>query len=287
MKKPTRWIAERIVLPVIFILPALAQSQPSIEKTMDAFESDTVFGPFHLELHENNPELKSLRARWRAEVARAEASDSLPDPRLSAGLYLQEVETRVGPQQYRLGISQSLPWIGKLSLKQDMAEAEAAVLYRQVLGRQQELFAAFKRTLARYLYLDYSLTITKEHVALLAELEAQMDARYVTDQVGFADWVRIQVEVERLRDRVVSLRQMKRPIASELNRLLGRPVDQPFTVVADQFPDLPMALSLDRAGLVALMKHNNHALQSSTYRLAGAQKGRDLARKNFYPDSCL
>lgn len=273
-----------LVLPLLLMISAGAHARTTTENDIRPFVSDPVFGSFHLEIYENNPELQRLRARWRAEIARAEVSDALPDPRLSAGLYLQEVETRVGPQQYRLGISQVLPWKGKLSLKREMAASDAAALYQQYMDRQQALFATFKRSLARFIYLDQSLQITKEHVSLLAELEAQMEARYVTDQAGFSDWVRIQVETERLRDRVVSLRELKRPVASELNRLLGRPVNQAITVDVDQFPDLPMSLPMDRAHLVALMKQNNHAVHASTERIAAAQKGRDLARKNFYPD---
>ena len=284
MKQPASLVTAIMLLPVFFSVPAPAQTTSTVEAGIRSFLADPVFGPHYQEIHENNPELQHLRARWRSEVARAEISDALPDPHLSAGLYLQEVETRVGPQRYRLGISQTLPWKGKLPLKQDLAEAGAASLYEQYLDKQQALFAAFKQNLAQLGYLEQSLRITKEHVALLQELEAQMEARYVTDQAGFSDWVRIHVEVDRLRDRVTTLREMKRPVEAELNRLLGRPIERPYTIDFKSLPDLPTSLSADRDALVEAMSRHNHAIQSSRRKIAAAEKGRELARKDFYPD---
>lgn len=266
------------------IAPAPAQPGPSPEAVIASFISDPFFGSFFQELSEHNPDVAAMHARWQEATARAGVADALPDPRLSAGLYLQEVETRVGPQRYRLGISQSLPWKGKLPLKQGIAEATAAALYERYLDKRQTLFAAFKQNLAQLRYLSRSIRITGEHVVLLQELEAQMESRYVTDKLEFSDWVRIQVEVERLRDRLTTLREMKRPVEAELNRLLGRPIDRPFAVDFDSLPELPKSLPIDRAGLIEAMKRNNHMLQSSDRRIAAANKGRELARKDFYPD---
>ncbi len=277
-----KWTTTSLLAFVVMLAGAAEKAQSPDNR--DPFLSDPVFGPYFLELDRNNPELAAIHAKWEEKAARADAAVALPDPRFSAGLYLQEVETRVGPQRYRLGISQSLPWKGKLPLKQDIQQSDAAAVYQQYLDRRQALFAAFKQNLAQLEYLHRSIDITNTHVALLDELEAQMQARYVTDQAGFSDWVRVQVELDRLKDRTKTLQEMKRPVEAELNRLLGRPVDQGFQIPMDELPDLPDSLGMDREALIHTVQRNNHGIQSSRNRIEAADKGRDLARRNFYPD---
>ena len=65
----------------------------------------------------NNPQLESAFNRWKAALEMVTPARTLPDPRFSYGYYIQEVETRVGPQEDSLGISQTFPWFGKLKLQ--------------------------------------------------------------------------------------------------------------------------------------------------------------------------
>ena len=77
----------------------------------------------------NNPGLKAAFDRWTAALEKIKPARTLPDPRLSYSYYLSEVETRVGPQEYKLGISQKFPWFGKLDLKGEMAAQAAKNIY--------------------------------------------------------------------------------------------------------------------------------------------------------------
>ncbi len=63
-----------------------------------------------------NPELEAARLKWEAMQERPRIAGSLPDPMLSYGHFFQNVETRVGAQNQRIGLSQRIPFPGKLSL---------------------------------------------------------------------------------------------------------------------------------------------------------------------------
>lgn len=54
---------------------------------------------------------------------------ALPDPRLSFGFFINEVETRVGPQRAKIGLQQTFPWIGKLQDRHDAASREKLRLF--------------------------------------------------------------------------------------------------------------------------------------------------------------
>jgi len=74
----------------------------------------------------NNPGLEAAFNRWKAALERVPQVKALPDPRFEYKYFIKEVETRVGPQQHSFGVSQVLPWFGKLDLRGEVA-GEAAV----------------------------------------------------------------------------------------------------------------------------------------------------------------
>ena len=69
----------------------------------------------------NNPKLKAAFGVWKAALHRIPQVRSLPDPKFNYAYFIREVETRVGAQEQKLGLSQMFPWFGKLQLKEDIA----------------------------------------------------------------------------------------------------------------------------------------------------------------------
>jgi hypothetical protein len=57
----------------------------------------------------NNAGLKAAFEEWKAALEAVPQAKALPDPRFSYGYFIDEVETRVGPQKHRLGIMQVFP----------------------------------------------------------------------------------------------------------------------------------------------------------------------------------
>ena len=57
----------------------------------------------------HSPKVEAAYQRWVAAAERLPQVRSLPDPRVNFGFFLDEVETRTGAQQARVGVSQSFP----------------------------------------------------------------------------------------------------------------------------------------------------------------------------------
>jgi len=74
-----------------------------------------------------NDDLRAAQAEFRAGTERVRQAGVLPDPKLSVQYYLQPVETRTGPQNGAIGLSQAIPWFGKLSLLHEFSDHEAAI----------------------------------------------------------------------------------------------------------------------------------------------------------------
>lgn len=78
---------------------------------------------------------------------------------MNFGFFLDEVETRTGAQQARVGVSQSFPWPGLLSDREDAAAMAARAAWRQFeaasdLTRVEIVF----RSGGVYMDLDYELS---------------------------------------------------------------------------------------------------------------------------------
>jgi len=65
----------------------------------------------------NNPQLEAAVNRWKAALEMVAPARTLPDPHFNFGYFVEQVETRVGPEDYTVGISQAFPWFGKLTLR--------------------------------------------------------------------------------------------------------------------------------------------------------------------------
>lgn len=69
----------------------------------------------------NNPGLKARFNEYMAALEVAPQVKALPDLQVAFGYFIQPVETRVGPQRFKISVSQMLPWFGTNGAKEDVA----------------------------------------------------------------------------------------------------------------------------------------------------------------------
>ncbi|MCA9396164.1 MAG: hypothetical protein KC649_03245, partial [Candidatus Omnitrophica bacterium] len=77
----------------------------------------------------HNSEIKSAFYRWKASASRIDQVTAFDDPNVSFRIFIDEVETRVGPQKEVYGISQRIPFPGKLHAKGEAASAVSRQKY--------------------------------------------------------------------------------------------------------------------------------------------------------------
>lgn len=229
----------------------------------------------------NNPGLEAAFQRWKQALERIPQVQALPEPRLTFGAFLAEIETRVGPQQARLGLVQPFPWFGKLGLAGEIAyqQAEAAgvMIESVLLDLEQNVRDAWYE----YAWLEEALAITGAHRELLSNWESVARARLETGIGTHSDVIRAQVELGKLEDRLATLDDLRSPIEARLNAALDRPAAAALPRPETPLPEPP---SIDEARLRRELREANPHLRALGYRVEAARKSIDLARKDFYPD---
>ncbi|HWP12349.1 MAG TPA: TolC family protein [Ramlibacter sp.] len=237
-----------------------------------------------------NPELALMRAEAQAAAQRVQPAGALPDPVLrvelmnvnnygsDAGFSL--LPSKVGETKYTL--MQMLPAWGKRDLRRDVANADMQQAKARTDAAWSELAMRIKTAYARYYLAAGNERLTREILDLMARVEQIAQARYAGGLVGQQDAIRAQLEQTTMRSELIMLDSEKRQVRARLNALLARDAAAPLAEPRALRP-LPAA-KLDPAALAQRARAVNPQLLAEEARLAGAEKNRELTRRNRYPD---
>lgn len=229
----------------------------------------------------NNAGLKAAFEQWKAAIEEVPQARSLPDPRFTYGHFIEEVETRVGPQRNKFGISQMFPWFGKIEARTRAAGAGAEAVRRRYEAKKLELFFEVKDAFHEYVYLARAIEIARENLELIEDFEQVALTKYIGAATGHPDVVRAQVELAQLEDRLRTLEGLRAPVVARLDAVLNRRSAEP--------PPWPMreqqdAVGIDRRRIKQLLLARNPELQALDFDIESARSRVELAKKKFYPD---
>lgn len=232
----------------------------------------------------NHPGLRAAFDRWQAAVKKASGAGTLPDPEFTYGYFIEEVETRVGPQKQKLGLMQKFPWWGTLAARKDAAAQEAQAARQAFEQTRLELFRRVKTAYYDYWYLARSLEVTQRHLELISNLEQVALTRYKAGAVPNSVVVQAQVEQGRVADRLSSFKARRKPLQAQINAAIGQPVGTalPFPTT---LPDLDTAVHDET--LLKHLRDRNPELRRLGHLESAAHERVQLAGKEKYPDFAL
>jgi outer membrane protein TolC len=242
------------------------------------------------ELQRNNPSLQAARHRVAAAQAALEIAGALPDPMAElmlapakSGHFAEEMEAS-------LALRQMIPWKGKIALKVQQGQAHYAAEEAELAVMELELRRMFAELFAEYYLLGASLTITGEHLELLKTMEAVIEDRYANNGAAYHDLLRIQIELDSLKDRQINLQGMVAPLSTRLCALLGRPPTEQNGALIP-FPQSLPKLKTPREHSAELLWQQavqaNPSLRSQAARLAARRTGLAMAELEKRPDFSL
>lgn len=232
----------------------------------------------------HNPDLKAAFHVWKAKLERIPQVEQFPDPRFNYAYFIRNVETRVGPQRHKFGISQVFPWFGKLKLRGGVAFEQAEAARMRYEARKWRLFYAVQKAYSAYYDLGRSIEITKENIDLVNYLEQVARARYQVGTGGYADVIKAQVEQGLLADRLRTLEEQIAPLVAELNAQMNNPLDFPLPI-PQSIPEFPLEVPEEQ--LFAWLPKSNPEVRAITAEVEAGKLRQELAGKRFYPDIML
>ena len=229
----------------------------------------------------NNAQLKSKFEQWKAALEQIPQAKALGDPKFTYSYFIEEVETRVGPQRNKLGIMQIFPWFGKIEARTDIASAKAKAAKHKYEADKLRLFQQVKNVFYEFAYLAVAIDIAKENLGLLQHFEEIARTKYKTATATHHDIIRAQMELAKLEDILKSLEELRTPTVTRLNSVLNRPTDARLVWPKKKaFRET----HIKRQYVIEALIKSNPELAKLNWQVEAAEAEVELAKKRFYPD---
>jgi outer membrane protein TolC len=233
------------------------------------------------EVLERNPRLARLEAEAAASAQRAPQVKALPDPTASLTWFLMSPQTRVGPLQATINISQSLPWFGTLGLEEQAAMLDAAASRARVEAARLEVLTSARTAYLDLQFLDAESRLAREDRTTLEHYAELALARYASG-VGLDQAViKLQAEITRTDTRLLGIAARRAEVAARLNGLRDRPQTTPV-VVADAGSPRRVELELEALRLRSLSGRPEMAAAAATAEAAEVRVER--SKKAYSPN---
>lgn len=223
---------------------------------------------------DHNPEIHAARQRWESAQAVIPQVQTLPDPKVNFVYWGLE-------QQAMYGMSQEIPFPGKLGLKGEIASRESERMEQDYLATRLTVISRLKEAFYDLHFVHDSIAVLSNTKQLLEDLERTATARYSVGQTAQQDVFRAQTEISRLLARLASLEQRRQSLHAEINRLLNRlPSDPLNTPEAIRFTPLRHSPT----ELNALLDQVSPLLRGQQKSLERGSQAINLAKKEYLPD---
>jgi len=271
-----------ILFSAVLAAHAFAQESPTSHTG-----SVTPLSELLAEAEENNPQIEAARRGWQAAKQVPTQVSTLPDPQftlqhLSVGSprpfagYTNSDFAYIG-----FGVTQDIPYPGKLKLRGEIAKREADVSQQQVESARRAVLAEVKASYFQLAYLSQTLAILQSDGELLKQIEQAADARYRSGMGRQQDLLQAQLQKTKLVREIAMHHLEVGKLQAQLKQFLNRAQDSPDIEPAD-LKESP--LLQDYQELLRAAKAQNPELAASQKMIDKQSLQVDLARKDFYPD---
>src|SRR5690606_6465428 len=170
---------------------------------------------------EKSPELKASFDRWHGSISRISRARRLPAPQLSFGYFVRPVETRVGPQRARVGVSQSFPWPTQLTAGADAASERARALQSQFESLALEIRARVVVAYYQLWLIRETRKIHVEHLDVVRSLSSSVLARLEVGAATLADQQQVDLSAARLEDMLAGMDEDEVAAEARLGAVIG------------------------------------------------------------------
>ena len=239
------------------------------------------------EAEKNNPQIEAARQGWQAAKQVPTQVSTLPDPQFT----LQHLSvgsprpfagyTNIDFAYIGLGVSQDIPYPGKLRLKGEIAKRDADVSQQQIETVRRAVLAELKAAYFQLAYLSQTLTILEQDGELLKHVEQAADARYRSGMGSQQDLLQAQLQQTKLLREIAMHHLEVGKLEAQVKQLLNRPQDSP-DIEPTELAEIPLVQTY--TDLLAATQTQNPEIAGAKKMIEKQSLQVDLALKDFYPD---
>ena len=231
--------------------------------------------------YRENPSILSAKEAWKATVEKYRLAAGYPDPQFTATYFPEPIETRLGPQDWNMNLSQVIPFPGKLSKAGEVVQVEARIAKLGLDRAVRDVIVSIRESFYEFMYIRKAKLVTSENIQLLNHLRKIAETTYAEDRATFFDVVKSQAQTGQLRYDAILLDELEMTEQTRLNGLLNRGPDAEFgQLKAETFQ--PVAYNIQE--IYRLAEDHQEEIQIAKTQVEKAETKVDLARYQNLPD---
>ena len=235
----------------------------------------------------NNPDVGAAMRAWRAATQVPSQISTMPDPTVTvqhlavgsprpfAG-YSNSDFAYIG-----FGISQDIPYPGKLGLKAEAAHRDAALAREKFESARRTVIEQVKATYFQLAYIQKTLGVLERNQTLLDQIEKIAEARYRVGQGNQQDVLKAQLQKTKILNELAHHHEIMGSQMAMMDRLLNRPPNG-ADIQTEDLAETPMRYTSDE--LLERVRTENPDVAGGQEMVRKQSLQLELARKDRYPD---
>jgi cobalt-zinc-cadmium efflux system outer membrane protein len=264
---------------VLLVSPAVVKAQKAV--------SPNALADLLVEAERNNPQIQGARHEFEAAKLVPTQLSTRPDPQF----VLQHVSVG-SPRPFAgytnsdfayvgLGVSQDIPYPGKLHLRGEIAKKDSESLQQKYESIRRANLTGVKQTYFQLSYLREKRRILGDDETVLRQVEESAEVRYRAGQGNQQEVLQAQLEQTKLLREITANDLEMEKLEARFKQLLNRPQSS-ADIEPASLPETSLPYTYDQ--LLTAASATNPEIAAMKKNIEKQQLQIDMARKDFYPD---
>ena len=234
---------------------------------------------------ELSPKLKTLENKQGVANSKIAQFSNLPDPMLTFGLMNLPTNSFSFTQEPMtgkiLGLSQAVPFPGKLSAAADVLSKDGEIVEQEIDDARNEIANDVRKIYYDLRFTREAIRIAEKSKKNLEQISQVVKTKYTVSNASQQNLIQIEVELTKIKDRIEELRGNERSNLAALNSYLLQASD--VDIKTAQVPSI-ISEHYIIDNLVQSAKQNRPFLKGITLAKQKSQLMESLADYEFYPN---
>ena len=260
--------------------------------TLEAGATNKHAGHFKLTLNKfietakkQNPNLLEAKNRINIYKQIPDQRSSWKDPMLTLGLANLPVDTfsfrEQAMTQKQIQLTQEVPFPGKMDLRKEAANKDVSIAKWNLKELELNIIRQVKESFFELCFINSALDTTQQNKVLLKQFVTIAESKYSVGKGIQQDVLKAQVELSKIMDELIELRQLQANETAKLNTLMNRlpqkSIDIPHGLTQTDF-------KFNIKSLQNLAEKNRPFLQGIQSTINKFTITKKIAEREYYPN---
>jgi len=215
-----------------------------------------------------NPGILAAKKQIKAEIESFNQVMDLDENLKQYSAFTEGINTKIGPLKMKASIKQKYPFPGLTSLKGQVIAQQVAALVEKMSITQKDVITKTRKAYWDIVFTGQSIEITSETIDAFNRLKGVATALYRSGRTSYQDIIKININIEILKEDLITLFSKKKNIEVKLLELLNLPANTKIGAVVLHNPYKKI---LSPANLYSLARQKRQELKVIRHRISKIQ----------------